>query len=104
LLPGHYGRSCRNTDVACNACPGKHHSLIHGAERVFPGKPQPKGKATISSLIRINQTKSVWFFTFKLNSTTSALTTFFYVALSCYQNSPACCSDRGSIYSPYLQI
>jgi hypothetical protein len=46
----------------------------------------------------------VWFFTFKLNSTTSALTTFFYVALSCYQNSPACCSDRGSIYSPYLQI
>ncbi|XP_046651040.1 uncharacterized protein LOC124342113 [Daphnia pulicaria] len=51
LLPGHYGRSCRNTDVACNACPGKHHSLIHGAERVFPGKPQPKGKATLQILL-----------------------------------------------------
>ncbi|XP_045023331.1 uncharacterized protein LOC123467496 [Daphnia magna] len=35
LRPGHYGRSCGNTDITCNACPGKHHTLIHGADRVF---------------------------------------------------------------------
>ncbi|KZS05056.1 Uncharacterized protein APZ42_031858 [Daphnia magna] len=47
LCSGQYGRSCRNTYITCNACPGKHHTLIHGAKRVFLGTPQPKGKETV---------------------------------------------------------
>lgn len=47
LRPGHYGRSFRNTDITCNACSGKHHTLIHGAERVFPGRLQSKGNKTV---------------------------------------------------------
>lgn len=37
--------------IACNICPGKLHTLIHGSERVFPSKTQPKGRETVQILL-----------------------------------------------------